>query len=122
MENNQNKPPKAPKLPRLSFKLEPRLTGLAAIGAPRQGAIIKADGKQIGYIFFEGGRYYNENASQKWRIKLAFKREMSKENPCPFEWRNLKIKYSADTLEETKEVVRQNWGMICAQNLHFIED
>lgn len=98
---------------RVTFKKNPKETGLAGVADPYQGADIKVDGKICGYI--------SPISWQKdsFRIYLAVK---SDKEHCG--WRNVKLKSEFQTYDECKAFVKENLERIVEQNkleLHFYD-
>lgn len=100
---------------KLSFKKEPRETGLAGVGRPWPNVLIKADRKKVGTIVAKNWH------QDKYQIWLTVKQTPTVESRCPF--RSVKLKFECDTEEEAREFLQKSWETILKKfELHQFED
>lgn len=94
---------------RLSFRREPRPTGLSAIARPNPDTIIKVDGLQIGRIV--GPSSTNLGGSNHWSIRLAYKKEPTEKEPAPWKWMTLRRTATTgfETEAEAREFIQTIW-------------
>ena len=78
---------------KLSFKKEPRETGLASCARPDPDTVIKADGKRCGEITAPS-RFGKDQ--DRWSVGLMVKQEVTVENPCPFAWVFFKARFDTE--------------------------
>jgi hypothetical protein len=69
---------------RISFRKQPRETGLSSIANPRPSTDIKLDGKVIGSIIAPS-RFGRDQ--EKWRIGIMADKPPTGDDPCPWGWR-----------------------------------
>jgi hypothetical protein len=91
---------------RLSFKKQPKETGLAGVANPNPFTDIKADKKKVGYI--SPPSRFGDN---QWTVWLAVKRQTTDENPCPFE--NVRLKWRGNSEQEGRDFLKDRWESIC---------
>lgn len=105
---------------RLTFKKQPKDTGLAAVAAYEQETDIKADGKVVGHISYS----YNNSATKGdsfWHISLAVKKEKTAEEPAAWKW--IRLKKTTATEPEAREFVKAMWEKITTElDLYQFED
>lgn len=100
------------KIPAVTFKNEPRITGLAAVGRT-PGAAIKVGKLQVGSI--SGTSWVATNHHHKVRLMVK-----EVENPCGWKW--VELKYRGESLKTTKEWIKANWEAIYTKyDLHTME-
>lgn len=108
------KPKREKGQPRLSFKLSEKVTGLARIGQ-HQLLYIKADGKQCGFISYQG-------STGNWLIYFSRPREVTKGDPAPFYNSRVTGKPGDfDSMDEAKAYVQENWARFCSKPLYTFE-
>jgi hypothetical protein len=104
---------------KLSFKKEPKATGLSAIGHPFSHTIIKIDGKDVGRIAPPSW----SSQSKQWIIRLTVnKKDINEDgNPnCPWKW--VEIVNRFDTEESAREYLKENKDKIFGNlDLYFFE-
>lgn len=94
---------------KLSFKKQPKETGLRAVGNYNVAVDIKGDKKIVGWI--QPKSWQNEF----FTVWLHVKEGNS--------FRNLQLKFRGETEEETREWIKHCWGTICTTyTLHQLED
>lgn len=65
----------------VTFKKEPRNTGLMAVGNPYKNVIVKVDKKECGYIY--APNWHRDG----WRIQIAVEKvKMGDGENCPWGW------------------------------------
>ena len=109
---------------KVTYKNPPRLSSLESIGADKT-VYMKIKGKQFGLIT----KPHWNNPSQKYFIWIArYKTEEEKlqdrgsEYAVRGEWKNVRIKFTFDSLEEAKKWIEDNIDEICQEKrLHFSE-
>jgi len=102
---------------KLSFKKNPRETGLSGVAHPNPSTAIKGDKKQVGMIY-PPSRWDND---YKWTISLACPKDKTENDPCGFRW--MKLKYRFDKEAEAREWLKANWDrIITTYKLHQFED
>lgn len=98
---------------KLTFKNEPKYTGLMAVGN-RAGSEIKLGGRRVGSIL--GASFSVSNF--RHRVQIAVKDETQK---CGWVW--VMPKETFATRDEAKEWLRQNFdAVVSGRELHFFED
>lgn len=91
-----------------TFKNDAPLTGLGAIGHTI-GATIKFGGKECGRI-----------TGKSWTNSKYCVRFMVMDETGGWKW--VQLKYRGDSLQETKQWIKDNWVAIYSQSkLHFVE-
>jgi hypothetical protein len=99
---------------KLTFKKEPRATGLFRASEPDPSTSIKADGKKVGYI--KPPNWW-ERDERKWKISLAVKDS----GRSGFKWTRLLARF--DSEPNARAFVREHWATIEFQfALHQFED
>jgi len=98
------------KIPAVTFKNDPPLTGLGAVGHTI-GADIKVGGKVIGKI---QGMSWNQR-SHKIRVMVLDETER-----CGWKW--VQFKFSPDSLPSAKEWIKKNWATIHERYKFHMED
>lgn len=93
---------KPSKIPKVTFKNDPPITGLAAIGHTK-GAQIKVGGQKIGVI--TGTSFMAGYARHRIRLMV-----LSEENSCGWAW--VQLKYEGDSLAEVKQWIKDHWDEI----------
>jgi hypothetical protein len=74
---------------------------------------IKADGQKVGQIS-------RSRMDPNWKVSFAFKREPTKDSPCPLVWRIMKVQHLTD--DDARAWVTRNWDGIHAKfDLHRFE-
>jgi hypothetical protein len=97
---------------KLTFKKEPRITGLAGVGYPNPSTIIKWNKKEVGYI----GAPNWLSKDNKWVIRFTIKTN----NPLGWKWISLKGRF--DSEEEARIHIKKNGERIFKLNLHQMEN
>lgn len=102
---------------KLSFKKEPKKTGLSSIGYPHQNIIIKVDKKYTGRIVAP-----NWQTDDMWRVGFAIKKENPDNNPnCDWKWIYFKNEFANE--EEAREYVKKRIDVFVSKHtLHFFEE
>ena len=93
---------------KLSFKKEPKETGLSAIARPNADTQIKADKLRCGRIS-PPNRFSNQG--DLWFINLMVKQVPTEADPCDFRWITLKTKFPTEP--ESREYIKKYWTLIC---------
>jgi hypothetical protein len=105
---------------KLSFKKQPKNTGLSAIGNPFSVTDIKIDGKRVGLI--DPPNWSSKNKG--WIIRFVVRKNDINEdgNPnCTWRWITLVGEYKNEEL--AREYLKENIGVIAAKfNLCSVED
>lgn len=83
---------------KLSFKKEPKATGLAHVANPYAGVEIKGDEKRVGTI--------NPPFRNEWKWSVSF---MIKDSEHRLGWRHVNLKWRGDTEEEARDFVKRVW-------------
>lgn len=103
--------------PKFTFKLEPKITGLASVGHCFQNSAIKFDKKVVGLISAPNWRRQGYTAA--FTVKKTAE-EFAESPNC--EWKWIFFKKKTDTLEEIKEWLNASIETILAKyTLHEIE-
>lgn len=96
---------------KLSFKKQPKETGLAGVGYPYQSVLIKADKLEVGLISAPNWR----SKDSLWTIRLAKKKDHS------FVW--ITLKFKGENEDECRQYLKDNWEAICKEiPLHQFKD
>jgi len=102
----------------ITFKRQPRATGLASIGTPYPSVDIKLNKQKFGWISPPTWR----TDDNKWGIYFSIKKSEPDSNPnC--DWKNVSIKTRFDTEEDARQWMVNNIERILEKyQLHFWED
>jgi hypothetical protein len=103
---------------RLTFKRQPKSTGLSAIGYPNPPVDIKLSGKVCGAIYPPTW----QSKIGDWKISLMVKKDESdpKEN-CDWKW--ITLKYKGENEEDCKKFLIDKMDIIVGKyTLHYVED
>jgi hypothetical protein len=103
-EKNMNKT----KVKKFTFKNEPKLRGLMAVGGGTPSINVKFGGVEIGYISFHDR--YNDNRDLGIRVHLMVPRNPTRENPSGWGWIMLKKQFVSG--EEAKEFLNEHFQKI----------
>jgi hypothetical protein len=90
---------------KLSFRKDPRPTGLFAVGHPQPGTTIKIDGKEVGYIAPPTWQ-----TRDIWTIRFMVKDELQENPNCDWKWVTFKTEFATEP--EAREFIRQNLNRI----------
>ncbi len=105
---------------KFTFKKEPRVSGLAAIGNPNPDTQIKLNKKECGRIV---GPVWS-STDKMWTIRFTVKKTVPDDNPnCDWKWVQFKKKF--ETEPEAREYITQNAEKILNESsltLHYFED
>lgn len=93
----------------LSFKKEPRETGLASVSHPYPDTIIKLAGREVGRI--SGPRPTSLGGSPDWRIHIMIKHQPTEADPAPF--KSLAFKATFASEPEARIWLQRHWPAIC---------
>jgi len=88
---------------RLSFKKDPKTTGLAGVAEPNPRTVIKGDGVEIGYI----RPPHYADADYVWSVMLRVNREPTPSDPCPWRYAELKKKFTSEP--DAREYIKAEW-------------
>jgi hypothetical protein len=90
---------------KLTFKREPRITGLAssAYNDEKRICYIRMAGEEVGYIFNRAHSYVL-HGEDVWRVTMFALVDMER--------RNVTLKGKFATLDEAKDFVKKNWQVI----------
>jgi len=90
---------------RLTFKREPRITGLAssAYNDEKRSCHIRLDGEEVGYIFNRAHSYVLRG-EDTWCVTIFALVDMER--------KNVTLKGRFETLDEAKAFVKKNWKAI----------
>lgn len=99
---------------KITFKKEPKATGLAAVGHSNQSVKIKFDGKEIGRIIAPTW----QTTDHKWG--LGFTVKTPNDPNAPKSWRWFFLKQRFDTEEQARQFVLDNSTKIVELNLHSL--
>jgi hypothetical protein len=101
---------------KLSFKKQPRETGLAGVGYPHPNTSIKIDGKKVGEI--SAPTWMSKD--DLWHIMFMVKKSKLDNNPnC--DWRWIFLKKGFDTEIEGRNFIKENIMKIAEKyTFHFI--
>jgi hypothetical protein len=91
---------------KLSFKKQPKETGLSAVGNPYQSVDIKGDKKLVGTIYAPNWR----TKTNEWSIGLMV---IDKTQHCGWKWITLKFRGTSD--QECRDWLKENWEAIQAK-------
>jgi len=91
---------------KLSFKKQPKETGLATVGNPYQSVDIKADKKLVGTIYAPNWR----TKDNLWSIGFMV---IDTEKHSGWKWVTLKFK--GETEQECRDWLKENWEEIQAK-------
>ena len=105
----------ADKTPRLSFRKEPRTTGLAGIGEPYPDTKIKMDGMIVGTI---GAPNWNTK-DNCWSLWFMIYGDTGNPN-C--NWSNRRMKPRFATEPEARQWVKDNWPKLVTLGLRGMKD
>jgi len=101
---------------KLSFKKQPRETGLRAVAEVAPSTTIKADGKACGEI---RAPHYSDD-SNLWSVGVTVKADTGNPN-CDWKWIFFKKKFASEP--EAREFVKTRWQAIQElHTLHLMED
>jgi len=102
---------------KLSFKKEPKETGLYSVAHPYQNVKIKIDKKYVGLIIAPDWQIRDV-----WIAGFAIKKEKPDDNPnCDWKWYYFSKKFTSeeDAREFVKEIIDD---FVTKHTLHFFED
>lgn len=99
----------------ITFKNQPKQTGLAAIGNPYADIDIKCNKKVFGMIVAPNWRSQNKN---QWRITITVKEENNSEK-----WKWATFKQIFNNADDAKKWIKENYEKISEKTqIHFFED
>jgi len=104
---------------KISFKKQPRTTGLAGIGNSYQTTDIKVNKKIIGYIYPPTWRSKDNN----WKINIAVEGCTKDDSNCSWRWVNLK--YKPENESDGRIWIKKHLEKVLNDNdleLHYFED
>lgn len=94
---------------RLSFKKQPKETGLAAVGNYNPFVDIKGDGKKVGWI--QPANWHTKYFGVWFHVE------------SPDGWYNMKLGFDGETEKEARQFIKDNWEAIQAKwPLHCLEE
>lgn len=102
---------------KLSFKKQPRETGLSAIGYPNSNTLIKVDNKIVGEIF--APTWHSKD--DLWHIYFMIKKIEPDDNAnCDWKW--IFLKKGFETEVEGRNFIKENLDKIAKKYIfHFSE-
>lgn len=103
------------KTPKLSFKKNPRETGLAGVANHTPSTQIKADKYEMGTIDPPNYRRFGPE-EPNWTIRIQVMKnesEITKEPNCPWKWVTFKARF--ETEELAREWLKVKWEVINKQ-------
>lgn len=99
----------------ISFKKEPRETGLRTVGHPYQDVDIKVNKLKCGII------YSPTWCKPNWDVRIAVRAEPLPDSPCDFKWRKANTSFATE--QEAREWVKANLKSIHDKHpLFFFDD
>lgn len=103
---------------KLSFKKEPRETGLRAVGRPYQGVHIKCDGRIVGYIRPPAW----DTKDHCWSVGIAVKHdEPGNCGNCDWIWVFFKARHSDEPT--ARAWIKSHWSSITRRyTFHSLEN
>lgn len=105
---------------RIRFKIHPRETGLASIGAGDPDIDIKINGKRCGLIVHPS---WNSKNNDIRIILMVVKNKVDEDGNknCPWKWATLKYVPTSD--DDARELLKKNVDMLVEKiNLYFEQD
>lgn len=101
---------------KFTFRKQPRITGLAGVGYPKQSIDIKLHNRRIGTIYAPNWR--NDN----WEIWLSvFKKDINEDDNPNCEWSNINLGFVSFSEDEAKDFLQKNIDKILKYNLYCID-
>lgn len=108
--------PRTKVINKLSFKKDPRETGLAAVGNPHPDVRIKLDGGEVGVI--DGPSWQTKDC--RWRVRVAIDAPKTPEKPAGFRWATFKVTHDSEAA--ARAWVKANWAAILRDHrLHDLD-
>jgi hypothetical protein len=102
---------------KISFKKQPKETGLAAVAHPNSETVIKVDGKRVGEISPPSAH----TQDWKWRVRIVVKTDEEMHRNAGWKWLTFKVRFESE--EEGREWFKTHAEKIASQyELHKFED
>ena len=99
----------------ISFKKEPRETGLRSVGYPYQNVNIKVNKRKCGWIQAPSWSHSG------WSVRVAVQSDATRESPCDFKWRQASTSFATE--QEAREWVNSYLKSIHDKHpLFFFDD
>jgi hypothetical protein len=96
----------------LSFKKQPRETGLRAVGNPYPNTTIRLDGLQVGQIIAPFAR--SLGGDSQWKVSL-----MEKRGEDNFDWVTFKARFESEA--DARAWVIDKWDILAKRPLYQME-
>jgi hypothetical protein len=87
---------------KITFKKEPRETGIMGVGHPYPNTIIKESKKEVGIIYAPNWK----TKDNMWGVSISVKKQITKKEPAPFKWVHLKKRFNTEP--EARVFVKEN--------------
>lgn len=99
----------------ISFKKEPRETGLRSVGYPNQNVNIKVNKRKCGWIQAPS---WNRDG---WDVRIAVQSKSDPDDPCDFKWRKASTPFATE--QQAREWVKASLKSIHDKHpLFFFDD
>lgn len=99
----------------ISFKKEPRETGLRSVGYPYQNVDIKVNKRKCGWI--QSPSWNRDD----WHVRVAVQKEITPDDPCNFKWQKPDMSFATE--QEAREWVKAHLKSIHDKHpLFFFDD